>query len=288
VQSDIFNLNGLAHKMVFDADYSFSESNQSLSNVPQYNEFDDNSQEQFRRRLLFNTFGGTLPATFDPRMYAVREGAAHSVTAPYNELVADQQVLRLGWRHRLQTKVGPVNNQRIKNWMTLDLETSFFPDPNRDNFGQSFGLWGARYNWFVGDRTTLMASAYFDTFDDAQRLWNLAMVSQRSTRGSVYVGIRQVAGAGLNSQILSASYSYTMSPKWISTVGTAYDLGEQENRGQTVTLTRVGESFLIHIGTVINPTRSNVGFGLSVEPRFAPTLGSNGTQLGSLLGSGPR
>src|SRR5262249_25165641 len=115
VHSENFNLNGLAHKMVFDADYSFSSSNQPLNLIPQYNEFDDTSQDQFRRGLLVNTYGGILPPQFDPRFFAVRSGAGSSATAPYNELVDNMNVLRLGWRNRLQTKVGPINAPRIKN-----------------------------------------------------------------------------------------------------------------------------------------------------------------------------
>ncbi|MBI5760778.1 MAG: hypothetical protein HZA46_19840 [Planctomycetales bacterium] len=288
VWSDIFNLHGLAHKMVLDADYSFSESNQDLGAIPQFNEFDDNAQEQFRRRFLFNTFGGTLPGVFDPRFYAVRAGVAHSVTAPYNELVTDQQVLRLGWRHRLQTKVGPPENQRIKNWMTLDLESSFFPNSTRDNFGQAFGLYGARYNWFVGDRTTLTASSYFDTFDNAQQLWSVGVMSQRTTRGSIYAGLRQVSGAGLQSQILTASYNYSMSPKWISSFSTAYDLGQKHDLGQSVSLTRVGADFLIHLLAMRDPNKDNVSFGVSVEPRFGPFRNINGlSQLGTLLQGQP-
>jgi hypothetical protein len=289
VHSENFNLNGLAHKMVFDADYSFSESNQPLSAVPTFNEFDDNSQEQFRRRLLLNTYGGILPPQFDPRFFAVRSGAGSSVTAPYNELVANMNVLRLGWRHRLQTKVGPLNAPRIKNWMTLDLDTSFFPNPSRDNFGAPFGLYGARYNWYLGDRTTITAGALFDTFTNPERIWNFGLMSQRSTRGSVYLGIRNIEGGPLlHSEILTASYSYVMSPKWISSMSTAYDLGEHQNRGQTLQITRVGADFLIHFGTLIDPTKSNFGLAVSVEPRFAPFTGSSGaggfgTQLGSLL-----
>lgn len=290
VHSDVFNLNGLAHKMVFDADYSYSRSTQSLtSTIPQFNEIDDNAQEQFRRRLYFNTFNQNPLPQFDPRSFALRSGVAQNVTAPYNEIVDNFNVLRMGWRHRLQTKVGPINAQRIKNWMTLDLESSFFPNADRDNFGESFGLYNARYNWFVGDRTTITAGTLFDTFDQHETIWNLGLMSQRSTRGSVYVGLRNIEGGPLLSQILTASYSYVMSPKWVSTLSTAYDFGQHQNRGQSVTITRMGADFLIHIGANVDTTRNNFGFGFSVEPRFAPRVGNYGkggygTQLGSLAG----
>src|SRR5690606_33478850 len=82
VRSPILGLNGLAHKMIFDADYSISDSNRDLSEIPQYNEFDDNAQERFRSRYLANEFGGMFDPRFDPRLYAVRTGAGRSVTAP--------------------------------------------------------------------------------------------------------------------------------------------------------------------------------------------------------------
>jgi hypothetical protein len=286
IRSDIFNLNGLAHKMVFDFDWSITESNRDISLIPQWNEFDDNSQERFRQRLLTNTFGGTLPPQFDPRNFAIRSGTGSSITAPYHELVNDMHVVRLGWRHRLQTKVGPPERLRIKDWMTLDLDASFFPNSGRDNFGQSFGLLGARYAWHVGDRTSILSNAYYDLFGGAMQLWNVGIMNQRSTRGSVYAGIRQVKGQGFQSEILTASASYAMSDKWISTVGTAYDLAEGRNRGQSMTMTRVGADFLIHFGTNIDVSKNNFGVGISVEPRFGGN-GSGGvqsTQLSNLLG----
>jgi hypothetical protein len=284
VRSRIFNLNGLAHKMVFAADYSFSDATEDLDAIPQYNEFDDDAQERFRERYLMNTFGmTTFPAVYEPRFYAVRTGAGAFVTSPYHELVDDQQVLRLAWRQRLQTKVGPPHQLRIKNWMTLDLEVSYFPDSNRDNFGEDFGLLSSRYAWNVGDRTTLLANAFYDFFDDAQQLWDVGVLSQRSERGSVYVGVRQIKGADLDSQIITGSYSYAMGPKWISTFGTAYDLAEGQNRGQSLTITRVGADFLIHFGASYDASKDNAGIALAIEPRFGPLNGSP-TNLSSLLG----
>lgn len=283
VQSRIFNLNGLAHKMIFDGDWSLTESNRDLSSIPQWNELDDNAQERFRERLLVNTFGGTLPPQFDPRNFAVRSGTGSSVTAPYNELVDDLNVIRLGWRHRLQTKDGPPENPRIKDWMTLDLDLSVFPNASRDDFGKSLGLASARYAWNVGDRTSILANSAYDFFDGGMALWNVGVLSQRSTRGSVYTGIRQVKGQGFESRILTASASYSMSDKWISTMGTAFDLAEGLNRGQSFTLTRVGADFLFHLGANFDASKNNAGIAISLEPRFGP-FNSQNTQLSNLLG----
>ena len=286
VQSRIFNLNGLAHKVRLEGEYAWTDSSKDLAEIPQFNEFDDNAQERFRQRLLGTTFGAMLPPGFEPRFYAVRTGAGRFVTVPYHELVDDQQVLRLALRQRLQTKVGPPDRLRIKDWMTFDVQASFFPNAARDNFGEDVGLLGADYRWNLGDRTTLLASAYYDLFAGGQELWDIALLSQRSQRGNVYLGVRQIRGAGLQSQILSFSYSYHMSPKWISTFGTSFNLGENRNIGQTLTLTRIGADFLIHLGFNFDDSKNNAGIALAIEPRIAPFNQSSRTQLGSLLGGG--
>ena len=66
-------------------------------------------------------------------------------------------------------------------------------------------------------------------------------------------------------------------------MGTAYDLAESQNRGQSLTLTRVGADFLLHFGTNIDVSKNNFGLGISVEPRFG-TGKSPSTQLSNLLG----
>jgi hypothetical protein len=189
----------------------------------------------------------------------------------------------MGWRHRWQTKVGPPDRPRIKDWMTLDLEASYFPDADRDNFGEEFGLLGGHYAWNVGERTTLLADAIYDIFNGGQEIWSLGILTQRSARGSLYLGFRQVDVGPIDSQLIVASYSYAMSPKWASTFGTSFDIAEGRDRGQSLTITRIGEYALFHMGLGYDASRSNVGFGISIEPRLGG-YGTNSTQLSSLLG----
>ncbi len=281
IQSDILNLNGLAHKVTLDADYGYAQASRSLDEIPQWNQFEDNAQERFRERFITNTFNGTLPPQFDPRFYAVRSQSATSVSAPYNELVDTQQALRLGISQRLQTKVGPPDKQRIKDWMLLDLGISYYPNPNRDNFGQNFGLFSGHYVWNVGDRTSVIADSMYDFFQGGQQWWNIGVMSQRSFRGSAYVGVQQIKGATLDSQILTGSYSYTMSPKWVSTMSASYDIAAGQSRGQSMTITRVGEWMLFHLGANYDWSKNNAGFIFSIEPKLG-RAGST-TQLGSLI-----
>ena len=283
IRSPILGLNGLAHKMTFETDLAWTETTRGLGEIPQYNPLDDNAQERFRYRMLSNTFGGVLPGGLDTRSFGVRNGIGLGMTAPWHELVADQQALRLAWRHRLQTKAGAPGGERIRNWMTLDLEATWFPRPDRDNFGEDFGLLGSSYRWHVSDRTTLLVDAYMDLFDQAPEIWNVGLLSQRTSRGTLFANLQQIHGGPIDSQILSAGFSYRMSPKWVSTMQTAYDLAEERNQGQSLTLTRIGGDFLVHFGASYDNSRDAAGFHLSVEPRFGAMNASN-PQMGRLLG----
>jgi len=76
-----------------------------------------------------------------------------------------------------------------------------------------------------------------------------------------------------------------MSPKWVSTFGTSYDLAEGLDRGQSLTITRIGEYALLHFGFGYDWSRNNVGVALSIEPRLGG-YGVGSSQLSSLLGIG--
>jgi hypothetical protein len=282
VKSSLLNLNGVTHKHETMLEYSWTDVSTGLSQIPQYNEFDENSQERFRSRYTTQIFPGVIPTEFNPRNYAVRKGAGLWVTAPYHELVNDQQVVRLSSRNRLQTKAGPANSPRIRDFMEWESGFTFFPKADRDNFGEDYGLLFYRGAWHVNDRTSLLADAIWDLFGNAQHVWSVGVLSQRSTRGSLYVSYRQVQAARfLDSSIGTSSYSYQLSPKWISTASYAYDFAQSESRGSTMTVSRVGLDWVFNMGLGYDFSKDNVGVAFSLEPRVGP---ASPTNLGYLLG----
>ena len=283
LRSEILGLNGLAHKVTFDWDYYYADATASLDEVPQYNAFDENAQERFRERYIPLEFGGVLPPMYDPRYYAVRSGAGRSVTASYHELVDAQHTLWLGMRNRWQTKVGPPEAPRIIDWMELDLGAAIFPNAD-DNFGETLGLLTGRYAWHVSPRTSLLANGVFDVFEGGQNVWDIGVLSQRSARGSIYLGYREVDVGPIESQLITGSLSYVMSPNlYVATVGAAFDISEGIDRGESLTITRIGEYYLLHFGLGYDRSRNNVGVALSLEPKFG-SYGGSSMQLNSLLG----
>ena len=66
------------------------------------------------------------------------------------------------------------------------------------------------------------------------------------------------------------SYSYRMSEKWITTAGAAFDFDNTGNIGQTLSITRIGESLLVTAGVNVDSSKDNVGVAFLIEPRFGP------------------
>lgn len=276
VRSDILGINGLAHKHDTFLEYSFTDSSRGLNEIPQYNEIDDNAQERFRTRYTLQIFPGVIPNEFNPRNYALRSGAGLWTSASYHEIADDFQALRIGFRDRLQTKAGPPESPRIRDWMVWEYGASFFPNADQDNFGEDFGLLYSHYRWNVSDRTSLLTDASWDLFAKSQNLWSVGLLTQRSLRGSLYLGFRQVeAKEYLQSQTFISSYSYQMSPRYISTASYAYDVAQGETRGTSLTVSRVGLDWILHFGLGFDFSKDNVGLGISLEPRFGPPNPSN-------------
>ena len=59
----------------------------------------------------------------------------------------------------------------------------------------------------------------------------------------------------------------------------------RNDRGQSLTLTRIGEYLLFHVGTGYDRSRNNFSLNVMVEPRLGSKTTS--TQMSSLIGSGP-
>jgi len=279
VRDSLFNLNGLAHKVVFDAEFSYADASRNFTDLPLYDPLDDISIIEMRRRVLNPTLSPTITSLkFDPRFYALRTGIQGSVTSPTTEIADDLMALRMGMRHRWQTKRGGPGRQHIVDWLTIDSNATWFPKQNRDNFGEDLGLVDYDLRWHLGERFTILSDGAADFFGNGLRMVSGGVLLNRPSRGNAYFGFRSTSGP-FNSDVLLGSYSYRLSPKWISTAGTSVDLSDAGNIGQSFSMTRIGESLLVTLGINVDGGKDNVGFRFLVEPRFLPKL-----QLTSMTG----
>ena len=62
IQSTLFNVNGVSHKVNWTVDAYWADASEELTLFPRYDALDDDAQEHFRRRFFFDTFGGQTAA----------------------------------------------------------------------------------------------------------------------------------------------------------------------------------------------------------------------------------
>lgn len=297
VQSELLNLHGLNHKINFEADFRDAWANTKLEQVGVQDDLDDNTYESVRRYFaLTNYAGGVLPQQYDPRHLILRRMI--SPITGTTDVQGSMETLHLGVHQRLQTKRGPEGKRRIIDYMTLDLDTTYFPYAQRDNFGKPFGQNMYNWQWFIGDRTSIMSYGWFEFWkltgnpiyktnvNRHNDPFGLDMVTtgvslNRPPRGSVFLGYSVVNTGPINTSALTTTINYWMSPKWYGTYSTMYDFGNAILLSASFSLTRIGADYLTSVGLNVDPQRQSYMFAFVISPRLSPNIKlGNGVGLG--------
>jgi hypothetical protein len=184
-------------------------------------------------------------------------------------MVDDVMAARLGVHQRWQTKRGQPGQQRVVDWIVLDVDGTIFPQADRDNFGKYLGLLEYDFRWHVGDRVSILSDGYADFFQDGLSMISLGAALTRPQRGQLYAGVANMEGP-FSSTLLVGTASYRLSQKWIFDLSGTYDLGPAGNIGERLAITHVGESILVRLAANADFGRDNFGIGIAIEPRFLP------------------
>ena len=298
VESELLNIHGLNHKIDFVADYRDAYSNVPLNSLGVQDDLDDNAYEYTRRYFaLTNYVGGVLPPQYDPRALILRR--ALSPITGTTDIQASMNTLKLGIHQRLQTKRGQEGKRHIMDYMVFDLDTTYFPQASRDNFGKPFGQNFFNYEWYIGDRTSIVSYGWFEfwkvtgdsflnynTSLDRNDPFGLHIITSglsitRIPKGNIFVGYTVVNTGPINTSALNTQYSYWLSPKWFGSVGESYDFGNGLLLGATGSLTRIGADYLTSVGLAVSPLQHSYQFVFTISPRLSPSI-----QFGSSSGGG--
>jgi hypothetical protein len=293
VESDLMNVHGLNNKFSFFADARAAFSNVRLNSIAVQDDLDDNTYEWVRRYLAFTTFtGGILPFPYDPRHLILRQ--TMSPITGTTDIQGTINTVLLGVHQRLQTKRGPVGRRRIVDYMTFDGSTTYFPNAVRDNFGSPWGQANYNYQWYIGDRTSIVSSGWFEFWKlvgstpldnnmvhgynpNGLNIISSGVSLSRPPRSNIYFGYFIIDTGPIKTSALNASLSYWLSPKWYSTFSTSYDFGDAVLLGSQFTFTRIGADYLTTVGLSVDPQRNSYMFALQITPRISPAfrMGSN-------------
>src|ERR1700685_3546360 len=112
---------------------------------------------------MVNYAGGLLPMQYDPRFLLLRR-AVSPITGT-TDIQASMETLQFGLHQRLQTKRGPAGRRRIIDYVVLDVNANYFPHSQRDNFGPPFGQNTYNFEWYIGDRTSIVSYGWFEFFN---------------------------------------------------------------------------------------------------------------------------
>jgi hypothetical protein len=271
VQSDLLNINGIYHKIVFSSNFYAAHSDTPFTQLPQLDRINDDATDQALRDIkplqpIFNPMHGLALATsplYDPQLYAIRRLVDDRI-----DTLDSIEELELDVRQRLQTKRGYPGMQHTVDWMTLDLSASYFPMANRDNFGESWSFLQYDWTWNIGDRTALVSTGYLDPQTDGAQIFTIGAFLNRPDRTNFYLGFREIFP--LESQAVTAAVNYIFSPKYAMTASSTYDFGTSQSLSNSLVFTRMGSDLQISLGITYNAVLNNFGVVFEILPNLVP------------------
>jgi hypothetical protein len=284
VQSELWNLNGINHKIVLSGNYFYADSNVPYTRLSQLDRLNDDATEQMLREFkpqeaIYTPGGAGLALAtsklFDPQMFAIR-----SLIDNRLETFDHIDVLQVDLRQRWQTKRGYPGSEHIVDWMVLDTSFSYFPQPSQDNFGKPFAFLKYDWLWNIGDRTSLESTGWVDPEENGPRVWTVGANFNRPDRTQFFIGYRQIDP--LHSKAVTASATYIFSPKYAFTFTSTYDFGTQAALNNSFMFTRIGSDLQVTVGFTYNALQNNFGAIFMVVPTLAPINKTGGLGPGAI------
>lgn len=283
VSSELLNVRGLYHKIVFGADYRYARTNVPYSQLPLFDRLNDDATDQAWRNITpFQSLYVAGPtglalqnapgySVYNPQLYAIRRLVEDNI-----DTLDNINVLQASVQQRFQTKRGYPGMEHTVDVLSFDVSASYFPQANRDNFGHPLSFLEYAGTWNLGDRTALVSSGWFEPYQGGSRYWNAGVYVNRTDRTNLYLGYRQTDP--LSSKAVTASVGYQLSRRYFLTTSASYDFGIQAALSNSVSLTRVGTDLTVSIGFSYTAFVNSFGFQFSIVPNLATALGGKYAQ----------
>lgn len=272
VRSDLFNVDGIFHKIVASVNAYAAHSDTPLSRLPQLDMLNDNTTDQTLRDIrawqpVFNPSNAFFLTSklYDPQIYALRRLVDTNV-----DTLDSMQVIQLDLRQRWQTKRGDPAQEHVIDWMTLDVRASLYPQAQKDNFGNVWGDIEYDWVWNIGDRTALVSNGWFEPIDHGPRIFNVGMYIGRNDRTNFYLGYRQIDP--LQSRAVVTSLTYAFSAKYAVTFGSNFDFGNNI-QSNSLMVTRIGTDLTVSLGFTYNSIVKTFGVQFEIVPNLLPMTG---------------
>ena len=188
----------------------------------------------------------------------------------------DTKIIRFGLRQRLQTRrlkrtVEPATVGRwyTVNWMVLDLELDYYPDPTKHNDGHDLSPMRMDYLWQVTDRISLLSKADVQLDDGVElETFDIGVLINRSPKMTLYLGERYIDDSGSN--IFIGQLNYKLSERWTVGFLGQYDIGLGSVNNYRFILRRRMHRWILEAVYEYDAGDSDHAFMLILEPQGVP------------------
>ena len=190
--------------------------------------------------------------------------------------VNDMKVVRLELRQRLQTRrlarslePAMVGAWYTVNWMVLDLELNYFPEPDEYNEGRTLSPLRAEYLWQMSDRVALLSNADVRVDQGPQvETFDVGLFFNRSPKVTLYLGERYIRES--ESNIAIAQMDYKLDERWTVGVLGQFDFGLGQTNDYRVVLKRRLHRWILEFGYEYDAGQHDHSITLMLWPQGVP------------------
>jgi len=223
---------------------------------------------------------------FDASVFAATNNVESRTLIPFDvaeagtpvvQGVDEMTVLELGWRQRFQTKRGPPGRRQNVDWLTLDLETTFYsntdPPEITPDGKQAHDHLDFMTEWRVTDSAAVWTDTNFNLDGGTLDLFTVGATVTHTPRLSYTVGHRYIPDA--DSAMALVGFDYQINEKWRMTFLQQFDFDRNENAQSNFILSRRMHRWLVRFRIELDPGEDESFVGLEFQP-----LGASEIQLG--------
>ena len=212
--------------------------------------------------------------------------------------INDIAAAEVGLRQRWQTQRGGPGRWHSTDFFTLDLDADFFNNKPNPRFRQPTDFRGmffsslpetsvarnainADASWRLTDTTVVLADAQYNLDFDKLATAALGVLIRRDVAESWYIGNRYIAD--LNSNIVTITGNYQISPKYSIGFGQSFDFGLGKDVSSNISVVRSFDRFIMVFTFSHDAISNQTGFSFNIAPiGFGPqgNQGIGGNALG--------
>ena len=223
---------------------------------------------------------------FDASVFATTNNVESRTLIPFDvaeagtpvvQGVDEMTVLELGWRQRFQTKRGPPGKRQNVDWLTADLEATFYSNTDMPEITpdgkRAFDHLDFMTDWRVTDSAALWTDTNFNLDSGSLDVFTVGATITHTPRLSYTVGHRYIPDA--NSAMALVGFDYQINEKWRVTFLEQFDFDRSENAQSNFILTRRMHRWLVRFRIELDPGEDESFVGIEFQP-----LGVSEIQLG--------